>query len=45
MFRNCLERVHQIGPPLKDEENDLEEKIGPLAAEVVVTDILAQQVA
>lgn len=39
----CLKRTHELKPP-KDIEDDLDEDIGPLAIQVVLMDIIAQQV-
>lgn len=39
----CLKRTHEIRPR-KEEEDDLDEDVGPLALQVVMVDIIAQQV-
>lgn len=43
MFLNGLKQLHTLVIP-SDEENDFEENLGPLAAEVIMVDIIAQQV-
>lgn len=43
MLTLCLTRIDNLTKPQNDEENDLEEDIGPLAIQVIMVDIIVQQ--
>jgi hypothetical protein len=43
MLTICLHRIDSMVKP-ENEEDDLEEDIGPLAIQVIMVDIIAQQV-
>lgn len=43
MLTICLHRIDSLVKP-ENEEDDLEEDIGPLAIQVIMVDIIAQQV-
>lgn len=44
MLNDCVRTPSNVAISQRNEENDLEEDIGPLAAQVIMVDILAQQV-